>query len=219
MGSDGSFGSMSLQLDMVGSTTQTSTGSRTKTASEGRETTGDANIDLIIVGYKGGHKDVTGNTDANTASNALTSTSSSIASSGWAITLKTPPAPVRAADPTYTNEVFFDVNSPVPKGDQGSKLQEWFLRLPPAVRDGLKSGKYKISLQGQASRTGASDYNIQLSARRNESVAKLLKKVVPGIKVSDADYENAGYLLSKNPPKSESPGDKVVHIEIEPATP
>ena len=214
VGGDGGFGSISLNLDMVASTTRTSTGSRTRTASEGRETTGDANVDLGVGGYKGGHKDVTGNSDAKSQSNATTTGSSTLASKGWAITLK-PTVPPPTVAPTWSTFVLFSTNSAVPAADQTSYIETWFLKLPKEVRDGLKSGKYRISLVGQASPTGDSEYNIKLTARRNQAVTSILKKIEPGVKISDENFTNAGFLLSANPPKTESAGDKAVHITIE----
>jgi outer membrane protein OmpA-like peptidoglycan-associated protein len=100
--------------------------------------------------------------------------------------------PPPAVGPTLTTDVLFSTNSSVPKADQKSKLQTWFLKLPQEVSDGLKSGKYKISFLGQASHTGDSDYNIRLTARRNQTVAKLLKEIEPGAKISEDDFKNAG---------------------------
>jgi hypothetical protein len=214
VGSDGSFGSISLNLDMVASTSRTSTGSRTRTANEGRETSGDANVDVGVGGYKGGHKDVTGNSDAKTQSNAATTSASTIASKGWGITLKVKVPPPNVA-PTWGTFVLFSTNSAVPAADQTSYIETWFLKLPKEVSDGLKSGKYRISLLGQASPTGDSEYNIQLTARRNQAVTKILKRIEPGVKISEENFTNAGFLLSNNPPKTESAGDKAVHIKIE----
>jgi outer membrane protein OmpA-like peptidoglycan-associated protein len=219
VGNDGSFGSISLNLDMVASTTQTSTGSRTRTANEGRETTGDANVDigvgkLKVGGYKAGHKDVTGNSDAKTQSNATTTSASTLASEGWGITLK-PNVPPPTAAPTWGTFVLFSTNSAVLAADQTSYIETWFLKLPKEVSDGLKSGKYRISLLGQASPTGDSEYNIKLTAGRNQAVVKILKRIEPGVKISEENFTNAGFLLSNNPPKTESAGDKAVHIKIE----
>lgn len=213
---DGSFGAIGLDVDLVASTGRTSTTSQAKGMTEGSENSLEGGFSVEEVGFKGSHKGTQGTSDTKTVSEATTTSAVTQMKGSWGITLRVPPIPPPSVGPTLTMDVLFATNSAVPKADQASNLQAWFLTLPKEAKEGLKSGKYKISLLGQASPTGDSQYNIKLTAQRNQSVAKLLRQVEPGVKISEESFTNAGFLLSKNPPKTESAGDKAVHIRIEP---
>lgn len=107
----------------------------------------------------------------------------------------------------------FDRDKPA-KGE----VDRWYTNLSKEQRQALKDPRAEVTITASASRVGSSDYNRDLSKRRGENVAEILKNehgVTAKIKV-DARGEEPAEDRGAHPTR-DNHTDRVAYIDILPA--
>jgi outer membrane protein OmpA-like peptidoglycan-associated protein len=119
------------------------------------------------------------------------------------------------------NSVFFTVASDRVVEGTERKLATWVNGLSKAVKESVARGDSPIRVEGFASTAGPGPYNRNLSHKRAERVASILKDLLG----SGTKFEifARGEYTAKTPDKVESPGERRVDITInflaDPGTP
>jgi len=120
-----------------------------------------------------------------------------------------------------TNSVFFTVGSDRVVEGTERKLATWVNGLSKAIKESVAGGDSPIRIEGYASTAGPGPYNRNLSRKRADRVASILKDLLgSGAKV---EIFARGEYTAKTPDKVESPGERRVDITInylaDPGTP
>ena len=99
----------------------------------------------------------------------------------------------------------------VREGDE-QKLARWILGLAPAIRDSITRGQSPVRVEGYASTTQPGSANRELSRRRAQRVARILRDLLgPGARI---EVRALGEYLAGTPDRVESERERRVQITI-----
>ena len=108
----------------------------------------------------------------------------------------------------------FDADKPA-----AGEMDRWYKGLSNKQKEALKSQNTEVTITASASRAGSAKYNLDLSKRRGDNVAKILKEkynVSAKIKVEAMGEEPAE--MRKAPDQKDDHTDRVAIIRILPGT-
>ena len=99
------------------------------------------------------------------------------------------------------------------------EMDRWYQSLSKEQKEALRDPNAEVTITATASRVGSAEYNLDLSKRRGENVAKILREkfgVAAKIKVEALGEEPAEWREA--PDQKDDHTDRVAHIDILPAT-